>query len=206
MVWLLCTMWWCDCCVLCDGVTVVYCVMVCLLCTVWWCDSCVLCDGVTVVYSVVVRQLCTKLMVCLLCTLWRSVPVVYSLMVCLQCTHVMVWHSTSRLDWSVNSLRDDASNALTRPADETKLNDYRWTSAHSTMLTKTSPPSLSSLIISVLGQPLPSALASYTLTPHTVPRPHSYHSFTLVPPCTLHIVHHFHIRDCPHSKRAHRSW
>ena len=59
MVWLLCTMWWCDCCVLCDGVTVVYCVMVWLLCTMWWCACCVLCDGVTVVYYVMVWLLCT---------------------------------------------------------------------------------------------------------------------------------------------------
>ena len=85
MVWLLCTMWWCDCCVLCDGVTVVYCVMVCLLCTVWWCDCCVLCDGVTVVYYVMVWLLCTVWW-CDSCVLCDGVPVVYCVMVWLLCT------------------------------------------------------------------------------------------------------------------------
>ena len=205
MVCLLCTalahcwvLWrWCACCVLCDGVTVVYYVMVWLLCTVWWCDSCVLCDGVkTVVYCVMVWLLCTitwwcdccvLLMVWLLCTVWwcDSCVRVWWCTCCVLCDGVTVvymwWCDCCVLCWwcdkgvlcdgvpvvySMSTLHLQPISQpqvmlpprrlQTCPDEPSDVQLTGGASAHSTVLTKTSPPSLSSLIISVLGQPLPS--------------------------------------------------
>ena len=92
--WLLCTMWWCACCVLCDGVT--------KLCTMWWCECCVLCDGVPECSCVIVCDMCSYCDWCALsCVLCDGVTVVYCEMsndwVCtMWCVHN--WLQTHLLD------------------------------------------------------------------------------------------------------------